>query len=445
MIAIQDSKLAKFGGSSIATAEDVDNLQRIIADDDSRRFIVLSAPGRRHPGDVKVTDMLIGYSRNQVNVGDIVDRFEDMYPDCGDTVERLLTEVHDLDLPEDAYRDAHAALGEQFNAMLFAERHGYSFANPINFLTLGGSFGDARILPESREAIRELFDDRDGVSVIPGFYGYMKSVNDEGRRVATLSRGGSDTTGSYVAASLGVAEYENFTDSPVLAAHPDMIENPAPVVVMTYEEMRDLSVGGFNILHPEAIIPVQEARVPLHIRSTGDYPNPGTRVLSHRIYDPENPIAGVAYTGGAISMSVSKPGLDNTVGLIADIAGLFRDQGIGLTGVTQGVDDVSFNFRANGLNGEIDQLHLLSKAAYDVLGGNGTDVSLRQNLGDLVVAGIGIRNDPHVATKIETELQNSGVEIVHQSMGALKRSVVFGVPDYQAQLAVQAVYDSFIK
>ena len=270
-------KVCKFGGTSMASAEQIQKVCQIVTSDPERRVVVVSAPGKRFDKDTKITDMLIDCAEKYLTN-------KDYEPALTNIVLRYAEIARDLNLDDEVVRDIEnnlrtrvvmgydsdakfmdrmKAAGEDNAARLVAQYlrkigHRAHYVNPKDVgLFLSDEFGNARVLPQSFKNLTKL-KDMDGIVVFPGFFGYSLSGD-----VVTFSRGGSDITGSILAAALEVQVYENFTDvDSVFVANPRLIKNPAAISELTYREMRELSYAGFSVLHEETLEPVLSTRHP---------------------------------------------------------------------------------------------------------------------------------------------------------------------------------------
>ena len=295
-------KVTKFGGSSLACAERFLRVRDIVLSDPARRVVVVSAAGRRHPDDHKITDLLYlchAHLRCGVSCWDLWRRIEDRYTAIRDgcalsfPIERELAAIY-ASLSPAMSCDELASRGEYLSARLMADLLGFTFVDAKDWLR----FDDAGnvLQAESYALLRQLAGDRRIVT--PGFYGAMP-----GGQIRTFSRGGSDITGSLAAAALGADVYENWTDVPgVLAADPAVVKDPAPIPQLSYDELQTLSRVGVQVLHESAVAPVREAGIPLHIRSTLTPEQPGTRISAAK--DPCPLSAGVTAFAGRRQLSL---------------------------------------------------------------------------------------------------------------------------------------------
>ena len=278
-------KVVKFGGTSLSSAEQIKKACNIILADKERKIVVVSAPGKRHKEDAKITDLLIKCAKNHLKdentdkiVSEIVGRYKEIAEGlnlnddildniCKDIASRISQKTEH----KTQFIDCMKAAGEDNSAKLVAEylkskNVKAQYINPRDAgLVLSDEFGNARVLPESYDNLKKL-NSMDGILVFPGFFGYSSKGE-----IVTFSRGGSDITGSILAAALDADVYENFTDVDfVYAADPNVIKNPKPITKITYREMRELSYGGFSVLHEETLEPVFRKNIPVNIKNTNN-------------------------------------------------------------------------------------------------------------------------------------------------------------------------------
>ena len=288
-------KVVKFGGSSLANAEQFKKVASIIKAEESRRYVVPSAPGKRFPDDTKVTDMLYKCYDLAAKGKDFTDSFDAIKQRYYEIINELslsLSLEKEFEIIKACFigkagRDYAASRGEYLNGIILANFLGYEFidAADVIFFTESGSFDPVKtgeILKARLENVER--------AVIPGFYGSMP--NDT---IKTFSRGGSDITGSIVASAVNADLYENWTDvSGFLIADPRIIDNPEPITVITYKELRELSYMGAGVLHEDAIFPVRKAGIPINIKNTNAPDDPGTMIVESTSQKPRFTITGIA-------------------------------------------------------------------------------------------------------------------------------------------------------
>lgn len=263
-------KVVKFGGSSMADAKQFAKVRSIVQADPARRVVVVSAAGKRSPDDHKLTDLLyLCYAHLQYGVSCdsvfqmIADRYVSIRDECGlsTDIESELAALR-AQMERGISQDELVSRGEYFSALLMADYLGFDFLDAKLWLKF--KFDGSIDQEASYEELRRLAEGRS--VVIPGFYGVMPDG-----RIRTLTRGGSDITGALAAAALDADVYENWTDvSGILMADPRIVENPLPIERITYNELRELSFVGAQVLHEGTVFPVREKNIPLNIRNTND-------------------------------------------------------------------------------------------------------------------------------------------------------------------------------
>lgn len=446
--------VCKFGGSSITTGADVDQIKRIVEDDPRRRVVVVSAPGRRDKRDAKVTDLLIKLAEaaDESVIGRIVEKYRAIHPgQTIDEIEALLRRRLADGLQGEARLDALKAVGEEGCARLLARAAGFEYVDPRELLLVSPDYGDARILPQSEEMICRRLAGRDKVFVVPGFYGYS-----EAGRITTFSRGGSDLTGAYIAGALGAEVYENYTDTDgVYSASPAFVPEPKRIGTMTFDELRDLAYSGFNVFHDEAIRPVRRRQVTVHVRNTRAYPAQGTYIVHDRKSDPAKPIIGVAYRGGLCSFDISIDNFNSMVGVGDAILAVLAAEGLSVEFITTGIDDLAVIVREDQISDRPEavddirkklRLAILRAAERNAMHLQDYDVSIvyQSHLGSLVVAGKDLKVHRGIAAKVQLVLAEAGIDVQFMSQGPGERCIIYGIDVSDGAKAVRGIYDKFI-
>ncbi|MBR0326857.1 MAG: aspartate kinase, partial [Clostridia bacterium] len=309
-------KALKFGGSSLADAEQFKKVASIVKAEDSRRYVVVSAPGKRFDGDTKITDMLY----EAYGIADAGEDATEIFAKIRGRFESIISGLAlDLDLSKDfdkifnAFqhhpgRDYAASRGEYLNAKIFAAYIGYDFIDAAKYIFFkdNGTFDAER----TNEALSEALS-RHERAVLPGFYGSMPNGT-----VKTFSRGGSDITGSIVARAVKADLYENWTDvSGFLMADPRLVKNPKPIDEITYRELRELSYMGAGVLHEDAIFPVRAAGISINIKNTNRPEDKGTMIVPHsEYYNYETVITGIAGKKGLSVINIEKDMMNSEIG-----------------------------------------------------------------------------------------------------------------------------------
>ena len=447
-------KVAKFGGSSLASPEQVQKVCDIIQSDPERRLIVVSAPGKRTSADTKVTDLLIDCATKHLNslstdaiLDQIIQRYAsiaeafDIPVDFVDSIRKDLTaRLASSYRSEDFFMDAMKAAGEDNNARLIAEvlKHRGLKAQYVNprdgGMILSDEAGRARILDSSYERLSHL-SECPGVSIFPGFFGYT-----EQGELVTFPRGGSDITGAILAAAVRAEVYENFTDvDSVLAANPAIVANPEPINVLTYQEMRELSYAGFSVFHDEALEPVVHRGIPVHVRNTNNPQSQGTAIVKERTIDSSRPVVGIAAKDGFCSVFISRYLMNREVGFGRRVLQVFEDAGISYEHTPSGIDNMSVVIRESYLPVEKEQtiINNLKKVV------NADNVSIEREIALVMVVGEGMQHAIGLTGRAGSALGRASVNIEMINQGSSEVSMMFGVKATDIDAAVQSLYEEF--
>ena len=362
-------KVVKFGGSSLASGAQVEKVYNIVMADPERKIVVVSAPGKRHSDDIKVTDLLISLGEKTLagtNAEDefntIIDRYSSIADELGlpmaiiDEIKENLLSIMKQDKKSPVlFIEAMKASGEDNNAKLIAaffkhrgvEAH---YVNPKDAgLFVTDEPGNAQVLPETYENLYQLRD-RTGILVVPGFFGYNKAGD-----VLTFSRSGSDITGSILANGVKAELYENFTDvDGVFTVNPNIVKNPKGIRELTYREMRELSYAGFSVFHDEALSPTFQAGIPVNVKNTNNPSAPGTKIVSER-KNTNGPVVGIASDDGFCSIYIDKYLMNREIGFGRRLLQILEDLNLSYEHLPSGIDDISVILREDQLNEEIEK------------------------------------------------------------------------------------------
>lgn len=446
-------KVCKFGGSSLADAAAVSQACDILLADPDRRIMVVSAPGKRFDGDVKVTDMLITCAECRLrgeDYGDVLDDIVARYMAIGsslgvdaewgkqieaDLQRRLALDASDVD----AFMDVVKAAGEDNSARLVAavlRARGCeaAYVNPGDAgMVLEGHYGNGRLQADAYERLATL-KEADGVIVFPGFFGMTR----EGR-VITFSRGGSDITGSILAAAVGAESYENFTDvDSVFAVDPRIVENGEAIAEVTFREMRELSYAGFSVLHDEAILPSVRAGTPIYIKNTRRPEAPGTKIVPEHVQRSSR-VVGIASDAGFCTIFLSKYLMNREIGFGRRLLGIVEDEGLSFEHTPSGIDNMSVIVREDELDEE-KEAHVLARirAELDV-----DAVEVERGLALIMIVGEGMRYMVGLAARATKAFADAGVNIEMLNQGSSEISMMFGVKADGRQRAIASLYDAF--
>ncbi|MCM3452838.1 aspartate kinase [Heyndrickxia oleronia] len=446
-------KVVKFGGSSLATGEQVKKVFDIVMSDPMRKIVVVSAPGKRYPEDEKITDLLIScgkyYLKNRTlghAFKKIVERYTIIANDLNlsreliDQIKEEFVRVLNQDFSNPIiYLEAVKASGEDVNAKLVAayfQQCGVeaSYMNPRDAgLLVSNEPGNAQVLPESYNNLANLRN-HPGIIIFPGFFGF----NQNGEAL-TFSRSGSDITGSVLANGVKSTIYENFTDvDAVYSVNPMIIENPKEIREITYREMRELSYAGFCVLHDEALIPAYRAGIPVHIKNTNNPSAPGTKIVFERV-QKNGPVVGIASDNGFCSIYVSKYLMNREVGFGRRLLHILEKFNLSYEHSPSGIDDISIILRESQLNKEMEK-EIVDYIKYEL---DADEVKMEHGLALIMIVGEGMRRFVGTAARASKALAENNINIEMINQGSSEVSMMFGVKEMDEVKAVQALYQEF--
>ena len=433
-------KVVKFGGSSLANAQQFEKVGAIIRSEESRRFVVPSAPGKRYDGDTKVTDLLYACYRKAENG-------ESISASLKEIKERYYEIIHGLNL-ELSLEDEFAVIEENFKAQAgsdYAASRGEFLNGKVMAAYLGYEFVDAAEVIRFDENGNCDFEETDKLlserlsecenAVIPGFYGA-----DAQGRVTTFSRGGSDVTGSLVARAIHADVYENWTDvSGFLLTDPRIVENPAAIETITYRELRELSYMGATVLHEDAIFPVRKEGIPINIRNTNRPEDKGTFIVESTCKKPKYTITGIAGKKGFCSINIEKSMMNSEVGFGRKVLQVFEDHGINFEHVPSGIDTLTVYVHQSEFE-EMEQqviagIHRAVQPDF---------VEMESDLALIAVVGRGMKSTRGTAARIFSALAHANVNVKMIDQGSSELNIIIGVENRDFESAVKAIYDIFV-
>ena len=437
-------KVTKFGGSSMADAGQYRKVKDIILSDPSRRVVVVSAAGKRFKDDHKITDLLyLCYSHTKYGVrcDTVYDMVVSRY--CGIRDELGIQLDLESDFAElkkridkkEVTREELVSRGEYYSAKLMAAYLGYQFLDAADWVkfNLDGNVN----MEQTYQALRELSWIGKGI-VTPGFYGVMPNGT-----VHTFSRGGSDITGSLAAAALDAEVYENWTDvSGILMADPRIVDNPQAIPEVTYDELRELSYSGAQVLHEGSIFPVREKNIPLNIRNTNAPEDPGT-IIQERFeegHDPDRFITGITGMKDFSIISLSKKGMSNQVGVLHKVLTVLVRHNISVDYVPNGIDNVSVVIPTDKL---APQLYTVLSEIQNEVEPDTLDV--HDKIAVVAAVGRKMAFRPGISGKIFAALGEAGINIRMINQGPDELNIIFGVDNKDFKEAIRVLYDSFVK
>lgn len=431
-------KVVKFGGSSLASAEQFKKVGNIIRAEESRRYVVPSAPGKRFSADTKVTDMLYGCYAAAENGEDFTEKLaaiKDRYQEIIDGLGLKFSLDEDFEVirknfSEKAGSNYAASRGEFLNGKIMAAYLGFEFIDAAEVVRFdeNGDF-QSEITNEIMSARLEKAKN----AVIPGFYG----ATEEGR-VVTFSRGGSDITGALVAASINAKLYENWTDvSGFLMADPRIVNNPKKIKTITYGELRELSYMGASVLHEEAVFPVRTSGIPINIRNTNEPENEGTLIVSNEIKH-ENTITGIAGKQNFTVLSIEKSMMNSELGFCRKILTILEQNGVSFENMPSGIDTVSVVISDSNLKNKTEIIVEEIKRAC-----NPDSVVVYPNMALIATVGTGMAYTKGVASKIFTALAESDINIRMIDQGSSEINVLVGIENDDFEKGINAIYKAF--
>ena len=435
------AKVVKFGGSSLASAEQFKKVKDIITADGARRFVVPSAPGKRFPDDTKVTDMLYSCYDLAVKGKDFDKQFEQIKQRYNEIISELGL---DFSLEKEfevvkacfigkAGRDYAASRGEYLNGMVLANYLGYNFvdAGEVIFFNDAGQFDAKKTGKVLSERLANLEN-----AVVPGFYGSMP--NDT---IKTFSRGGSDVTGSIVAAAVGADIYENWTDvSGFLTCDPRIVKDPAPIKTITYKELRELSYMGATVLHEDAIFPVRKAGIPINIKNTNKPDDEGTMIVESTSQKPEYTITGIAGKKGFTVVNIEKDMMNAEIGFGRRVLEVFEKNGICFEHMPSGIDTMSI---------VVHQQEFAPKEQ-EILSGLHRNcfpdvIDIETDLALIAVVGRAMKSNRGTAGRIFSALAHAHVNVKMIDQGSSELNIIIGVSEDDFEKAMKAIYDIFVE
>lgn len=433
-------KVVKFGGSSLASAEQFKKVGNIIRSDAERRFVVPSAPGKRNDRDTKVTDMLYGCyalaDADQDFRGELR-AIKDRYQQIIDGLELSLSLEEEFAQIEKQFRekagsDYAASRGEYLNGIIMAAYLGFEFVDAADVIFFGenGDFDADR----TNEVLSARLVGVEN-AVIPGFYG---SRSDG--RIKTFSRGGSDITGSIVAKAVKADVYENWTDvSGVLVTDPHIIENPEPIDVITYRELRELAYMGFPVLHEDAIFPVRQQGIPINIRNTNAPEDNGTWIVGSTCQKSRFVITGIAGKKGFCAVNIEKDKMNSEIGFGRKVLQAFEDNGISFEHVPSGIDTLTvFVHQDEFMHKEqqvVAAIHRLAEPE---------SIEIESDLALIAVVGRGMKSTRGTAGRIFSALAHNNVNVKMIDQGSSELNIIIGVANEDFENAIRAIYDIFV-
>lgn len=433
-------KVAKFGGSSVADAGQFKKVRDIVRADHDRRFVVVSASGKRFPSDNKITDLLLlvnAHIAYHVDCTALLKDIEQRYVDIAEELglkypiarkfEEFSAVIKSLS-PEYI-----VSRGEWFTGQLMAEYLGIPFLDAADVMVFhhDGTVDMTRTATRVNDAVARL-----GTFVLPGFYG--STVDGT---IKLFQRGGGDITGAILARCLDAVVYENWTDvSGFLAADPRIVEKPRSIKRITFDEMRELSYMGASVLQEEAIFPVREANIPIQIKNTNDPEARGTVIReSAAERELEHLITGIAGKKDFLAVHIQKAHMSSAVGFVRRALSVFERYGVSVEHIPTGVD--SFGIVVNGADVK-DTIYSIVNDLQQEL--KPDSVNIVDQLALISVVGRNMSRRAGTSGRIFGALGEAGINIRMITQSSQEISIILGVNNSDFDRAIRVIYDKFV-
>ena len=431
-------KVVKFGGSSLADANQFRKVAEIIKSDPERRYVVASAPGKRNSADTKVTDMLYDcyvLAKEKKNIDEAFKKIEDRYngiiKDLG--IEFCMDDEFSkikMAIEHHAGRDYIASRGEYLNSMILAKFLNYEFVDAES----GIFFDDSGVLDTKKtyDTLAVILA-KHSHAVVPGFYGVMPNGT-----IKTFSRGGSDITGSIVARAVGAKIYENWTDvSGMLMADPRCVDNPKVIETITYKELRELSYMGATVMHEDAIFPVREVCIPINIRNTNAPADKGTMIVP-QTDEIKTVITGIAGKKGFSTISIEKGMMNGEVGFVRRALEVLERFGVSFEHFPSGIDTMTFVVATDSIANIKNELvsEIFKKTAAD-------SVIIEDGMALVAVVGRGMVRAKGTAARVFNAISHAGINIKMIDQGSSELNIIIGIEEQDYEITLNAIYHEF--
>lgn len=436
-------KVVKFGGSSLADAKQFQKVKQIVQNDDARRFVIVSATGRIHKKDNKITDLLYlchAHLKYHVNCDAIFQMIEERFLSIQKELNLKYPIAKDLNQLKEAMNksiplDYLVSRGEYLTAKLMAEYLGYTFldAKDLIYFSYDGKIDFMKTKAMMEHALQE--NDR---FVIPGFYGAMPDG-----QVKIMARGGSDITGAIIAKIVHADVYENWTDvSGILMGDPRIIHEPRRIDKITYSELRELSYMGANVLHEDAIFPVKEENIPINIRNTNEPDNPGTLIMEaedEMQSDQVSPITGIAGRKDFTVVAIYKNHMSNEVGIIRRALSVFEKYQISIEHIPSGIDSFSVVVNSADIKDKIYEIVAELKTEC-----HSDQVKVIDGIALIATVGRHMSSRPGISGQLFAVLGNNDINIRMIAQGSDEINIIVGVENKDFEKTIQVIYEHFV-
>ncbi|MGL5151690.1 MAG: aspartate kinase [Clostridium sp.] len=432
--------VTKFGGSSLADSTQFKKVKDIVLGDQNRTYVIPSAPGKRNSKDYKITDLLYlcqAHVESSIPFDDVFklisDRYMGIVSDLGlkTNIEEHLAIIKE-NISTGASKDYAASRGEYLNGIILADYLGYTFIDAKDVIIFDNS-GTLDMI-QTHEKLKERLSTEHN-AVIPGFYG-----SDATGNIVTFSRGGSDVTGSLVAAAIDATLYENWTDvSGFLMADPRIVNNPKQIENITYRELRELSYMGASVLHEDSIFPVRDAGIPINIRNTNRPEDRGTFIVKDLNSDNFKPITGIAGRKDFTVISIEKALMNSELGFCRKVLTILENHNVSFENMPSGIDTVCFVISDCYLKGKVQTIVDEIKKSC-----NPDSIQVHPNMALIATVGAGMARNKGVAAKVFTALSLSDINIRMIDQGSSEINILVGIENDDFEKAINSIYSTFV-
>ncbi len=434
-------KVCKFGGSSMADASSLRRVAEIVRSDSSRKYVVVSAAGKRYSGDEKITDLLYSCAEEIKRTGTceqsfskVARRYRKMVAELGLSfdIDSLLADTEKRMVAENS-TDFIASRGEYLSAAVMAEFLGYEFldAEDIIRFSENGQF----LADYTNDICSKALATRKN-AVIPGFYGRLPSG-----KIKTFSRGGSDISGSIIARAANAEVYENWTDvNGFMTADPRIVDNPKMIEVLTYQELRELSYMGASVLHAESIFPVKQGGIPVNIRNTFEPENPGTLIVPEGKYiDTGSIVTGIAGRKDFTIILIEKAMMNSEIGFARKVLSVLEYFEIPFEHMPSGIDTLSVVIPGSELNADLGRITEKIKQSVTP-----DRITVTDKISLIVLVGHGMAKRPGTASRMFSAIAEADINIRMIDQGSSELSIIVGVENHDYEACIKAIYNGFL-
>lgn len=436
-------KVCKFGGTSMADGNVIKKVAGIIDDDSERRYIVVSAPGKRYSDDIKVTDLLYKCHNELISEGDCKKNFALVRARFNSIVRELeldfdmqsVLDETERRINEEKSEDFTASRGEYLSARVVAAVLGAKFvdAEEVIFFKDNGSFDGEKSYRAISAAISG-----ERRAVLPGFYG-----RGSDGKVKTFSRGGSDISGAIVARAVNASVYENWTDvSGFMACDPRIVDSPRHIKTISYKELRELSYMGANVLHSDSIFPVRRANIPIKIKNTFRPDDEGTSILPSTRYVPSgNVVTGVAGKKNFTVIFIEKSHMNAEIGFVCKVLGVLANEGVSVEHIPSGIDTMSLVIESSALCE--DKLTRVLDGIKDAVAPDVLRVI--ENIALIATVGHGMSSSVGTSARLFQAIASADINIKMIDQGSSELNIIVGVCNDDYEKCIRAIYSEFFK